>query len=348
MAERLQKILAHAGVASRRAAEQLIVDGRVRVNGRIVTELGATATRRDRVEVDGKRIVHEKPVYYIFHKPRGVVSTMSDPEGRPSLADAFGKVGARVYPIGRLDFHTSGVLLLTNDGEFADALLHPSKKVPKVYVAKVNGDLDEKALQSLRMGVVLDDGEKTAKADVIVLSEDDRTWIRVTLYEGKNRQIHRMMEAVGRRVMRLARIEFAGLDHEGLRPGMFRELDVKELERLKKDYVLPARGRKQNLAKRAGKPDASLFDDEPEEIEAPKPPAARSAQSAKGKRPERAPVKEVARPSRAEVETVRKTRSFGPGIKGKRATRPFAEPAPLPEERARGAVKERPRRRVER
>ena len=131
MRQRLQKIIARAGVASRRAAEELISAGRVRVNGRVVTELGAQADDRiDRVEVDGKRLVSEAPVYYVFHKPRNVVSTLRDPEGRPTVAEYFKKLEGRVYPVGRLDFATSGVLLATNDGEFANAMLHPKKDVP--------------------------------------------------------------------------------------------------------------------------------------------------------------------------------------------------------------------------
>ena len=130
--ERIQKILAHGGIASRRAAEQLIKSGRVRVNGQVVTELGAKADpRRDCVEVDGKRVIAEDPIYVVLHKPRGVVATMSDPEGRPTVKDLLDALGGRVYPVGRLDFATSGVLLATNDGELADGLLHPRKTVPK-------------------------------------------------------------------------------------------------------------------------------------------------------------------------------------------------------------------------
>ena len=243
MKERLQKILAHAGVASRRAAEGLITAGKVRVNGKVVSELGASAdARRDRIEVDGKKIVLEKPLYLVLHKPRAVVSTLSDPEGRPSLADIVKNVGARVYPVGRLDFHTSGALLLTNDGELTDALLHPRRDVPKIYVAKVRGMVSIESLDALRNGVVLDDGDKTKPADVFVLREEDRnTWLQITLYEGRNRQIHRMGEAVGHPVLRLARLSFAGISTDGLRPGQVRELSETELEKLKKNYLTPYR-----------------------------------------------------------------------------------------------------------
>ncbi|MEO8876205.1 MAG: pseudouridine synthase, partial [Polyangiaceae bacterium] len=155
--ERLQKILAASGIASRRAAETMIEEGRVRVNGRIITELGAKADpRRDRIEVDGVRIVAEKHIYVVLHKPRSVVSTMSDPEGRPTVQHYLDKTGARVVPVGRLDFATSGVLLATNDGDFSFTLLHPKQKVPKTYVLKVTGEMKEADMEKWRTGVELD------------------------------------------------------------------------------------------------------------------------------------------------------------------------------------------------
>lgn len=239
MKERLQKILAQAGIASRRAAEDLIVKGRVRVNGRIVTELGTRAdARRDRIEVDAKRIVVENHAYYVFHKPREVVSTLSDPEGRSTLRDFIRGIPERVVPVGRLDYHTSGVLLLTNDGDFVSALLHPKRKVPKEYVVKVRGRVDDLAIEQLRKGVRIeidDVAVTTAPAKVARLERpSDQTWLTITLTEGKNRQIHRMLEAVGSRVMRLARLSFAGITADDLRPGEFRPLSEKELEKLRK------------------------------------------------------------------------------------------------------------------
>lgn len=256
--ERLQKILAHAGVASRRAAEQLIVERRVRVNGRIVDELGAVADpRKDRIDVDGKRVVAEKPVYLLVHKPRGMVSTLKDPEGRPHIGELLANAGARVYPIGRLDFHTSGALLATNDGELTEALLHPRKDVPKEYVAKLRGRLELEALEALRNGVVLDDGQRTKPCDLYVLREEERcTWLSITLYEGKNRQIHRMAEAVGHPVLRLSRLSFAGITTEGLKPGRVRPLESRELEKLKKNYVDAARKEGERGAKKS--PNLSL------------------------------------------------------------------------------------------
>ncbi len=241
--ERLQKILAGAGVASRRAAEQLIVAGRVRVNGRIVRELGTRADgRRDRIEVDGRRVVLEKPVVYVMNKPRSVVTTMQDPEGRATVGDLLRRIPERVYPVGRLDFHTTGVLLLTNDGELAEALTRPRSQVPKVYAARMQGHLDVPELDALRNGVELDDGYRTKPAEVFVLREEPRsTWVQITLHEGKNRQVHRMGEAIGRRVQRLSRQSFAGITAEGLAPGTYRPLGARELESLRKKYVLPFR-----------------------------------------------------------------------------------------------------------
>jgi 23S rRNA pseudouridine2605 synthase len=204
--ERLQKILAHGGVSSRRAAEELIRAGRVRVNGRVVTELGTKADpRRDRVEVDGKRVVAEEPVYVVLHKPRGVVATMNDPEGRPTVKELLGAIGSRVYPVGRLDFATSGVLLATNDGELADGLLHPKKTVPKTYVLKVKGLMSPDDVEVWRKGVRLEDGV-TLPADAKLLRhEGDKTWLELTIREGRNQQFRRWGEATGFRVRRLAR-----------------------------------------------------------------------------------------------------------------------------------------------
>ncbi len=257
--ERLQKVLARAGVSSRRHAEQIILAGRVRVNGRVVTELGTRVDPRgDKVELDGRRIVAEPLVYYVFHKPRGVVTTLSDPEGRPTIADHMKDLPARVYPVGRLDFHTSGVLLLTNDGALAQALLHPRRDVPKTYVCKVRGVVTDLQIEPWRQGMVLrptesDPDEKptrTLPAGVKVMrvtppadggGDGDRTpgssWLEVTLREGRTRQIHRMAEATGLFVMRLARISFAGITSEGLRPEQYRPLTREEVTQLRAQYL---------------------------------------------------------------------------------------------------------------
>ncbi|MDW8360963.1 MAG: pseudouridine synthase [Myxococcales bacterium] len=245
--ERLQVLLARCGVDSRRKAEALIAAGRVRVNGRIVRELGERAdARRDRIEVDGRRVVPERRVVYVMHKPRGVVTTLHDPEGRPSLARYVRALPERVFPVGRLDFHTSGVLLLTNDGPLANALLHPRHQVPRRYVAKIRGELSDQDLARLERGVRLPGEARPARASATVIRRGPRTsWLEIVLTEGRNRQIHRMLEAVGARVMRLVRVSFAGITHEGLRPGEIRPLTDEELHTLLERWVRPAlrRGR---------------------------------------------------------------------------------------------------------
>ena len=242
--ERLQKVIAQAGIASRRAAEEIIQGGRVRVNGRVVTELGAKADpRKDKIEVDGKRLVAEAPVYVVLHKPKNVVSTLSDPEGRPTVAEYLRAIPARVYPVGRLDFATSGVLLATNDGEFANGLLHPRGGVPKTYVVKVHGVMGPEDLDVWRRGVRLEDGMTLPAEARLLRHEGDKTWFEVSLREGRNQQIRRMGEATGFPVMRLARVTFAGIPNEGLRPGEWRHLTLDELLDLRKQFGVPKRVR---------------------------------------------------------------------------------------------------------
>ncbi|WP_437693446.1 pseudouridine synthase [Sorangium sp. So ce176] len=242
MEERLQKIIARAGVASRRASEELILAGRVRVNGHVVTELGLKADRqKDRIEVDGKRLVSEVPVYVALHKPRNVVSTLRDPEGRPTVADYVRGTGARLYPVGRLDFATSGILLMTNDGDFANALLHPRGGVPKTYVLKVQGIMSDDDLTPWREGIRLEDGVTLPAEARLLRREGDKTWLEVTLREGRNQQIRRMGEATGWPVMRLARTTFAGVTSEGLRPGEWRALTVDELLHIREAFGVPKR-----------------------------------------------------------------------------------------------------------
>jgi 23S rRNA pseudouridine2605 synthase len=257
---RLQKVLAHAGVASRRAAERLISAGRVRVDGQIVTELGSKVDPRDsRVEVDGSRIVRESPVYVILHKPRGVVSTMQDPEGRPSVRELLAAVPGRVYPVGRLDFNTSGVLLATNDGQFAETLLHPRRAAPKTYVVKLQGVMEPKEVDRWRRGVELEDGMTLPAKVKLLRHEADKTWLELTITEGRNLQVRRMGDATGFRVMRLARTSFAGVGSEGLAPGHWRYLTAEELTSLKKQYGVPKRVISQGAAEpvRAKTPERS-------------------------------------------------------------------------------------------
>lgn len=246
--ERLQKILAQAGVASRRAAEELIAAGRVRVGGKVVRELGSKADPvRDKITVDGRPVHVERHVYYLLNKPRGVVTTLSDPEGRPTIRDLMKGVTERIFPVGRLDYSTAGVLLCTNDGALANAVLHPSRRIERTYAVKLRGHVRPETVDKWRKGVELDDGI-TAPAQVSVLEQtDNATWLRVTIHEGRNRQIHRMGDATGHPVQRLTRLEFAGLTAEGLAPGDFRELTQKELTRLRRETS-------QDVRTRAGAP----------------------------------------------------------------------------------------------
>ncbi len=240
--ERLQKILAGGGLASRRAAEQMITAGRVRVNGKVVTELGTKADpRKDKIEVDGQRVVQEHPVYLALHKPRGFVTTLSDPEGRPTIKDLLKPHGIpmRVFPVGRLDFGTSGILLLTNDGEFSDGLLHPRRAVPKTYVVKVDGLMEAKDLDRWREGVQLEDGRTLPAEAFVIRHEQGKTWFQITIREGRNQQIRRMGDATGFKVMRLARVAFAGITSEDLKPGDLRPLTYEELVELKQQFGVP-------------------------------------------------------------------------------------------------------------
>jgi 23S rRNA pseudouridine2605 synthase len=242
--ERLQKVLARAGIASRRAAEELITKGRVKVDGRLVDQLGVRVDpRRAKIEVDGNRLMAEPLAYVVLHKPRGVMCTLSDPEGRPTIAELLRAVGVRVVPVGRLDFHTSGALLCSNDGDFANALAHPRNKAKKVYVAKVQGLVQDDQLLDWRKSIEID-GRATAPAEVRRLRfEGDKTWLELTLREGRNRQVRRLGEATGSLVMRLARISHAGVTAENLRPGQWRHLSLDELVALKREFGVPHRVR---------------------------------------------------------------------------------------------------------
>lgn len=235
MLERVQKILAAAGVASRREAEKLIVAGKVKVNGKLVKELGVKADSfKDRITVDGKPVQLEEKVYYMFYKPRGVVTTMKDPEGRRCIADYTGDLGERVFPVGRLDYNTEGLLLLTNDGDLAQKLAHPSNETKKTYVARVLGIVPEEKFDKLRMGVELEDGV-TAPATVNLRTYDHArniTEFDITIHEGRNRQVRRMCDAIGFPVRDLKRIKMGPLSLRGLGRGKLRELEFGELNAL--------------------------------------------------------------------------------------------------------------------
>ncbi len=237
-AERLQKVLARAGIASRRRAEELIDEGRVRVNGAVATLGDKVDVDIDAVEVDGARIgVAPGLVHYLLNKPAGVVTTASDPHGRPTVV-ALVPAEPRVFPVGRLDQDTEGLLLLTNDGELAHRLTHPSYGVDKEYLAAVRGTPSPAALRQLREGVDLDDG-RTAPARASVGSDG---LLRIVIHEGRNRQVRRMCEAVGHPVERLVRTRIGPLTDRRLRPGQWRELTVDEVRSLERAVANPGQG----------------------------------------------------------------------------------------------------------
>jgi 23S rRNA pseudouridine2605 synthase len=231
---RLQKLLAQSGVASRRKCEELMLDGLVEVDGEVVTRLGTKVDPRTAViRVDGKRLppISDK-VYLVLHKPRGVVSTMSDPEGRRTLGDLVAERPERLFHVGRLDTDTEGLLLLTNHGEFAHRLAHPSYEVSKTYVAEVEGVLKPGTIRRLLDGVDLDDGPARADTVKIVSKATGRTLVEMSLHEGRNRIVRRMFDAVGHPVRRLTRTSIGPVRRGDLRTGELRELDAKELGQL--------------------------------------------------------------------------------------------------------------------
>lgn len=237
--DRLQKILSAAGIASRRAAERLMLDGHVSVNGQIVRELGAKAdAERDDIQVDGRRIrLASRRRYLLLNKPRGYVTTRSDPEGRPTVMDLLKGIRDYVYPVGRLDYDSEGLLLLTNDGDLAARLMHPRHGIGRVYEARLRGTPDDRALRRLTTGVRLD-GRKTAPARVRLLARDvgaraDQSVLELTIIEGRTRQVRRMCEAVGHPVVRLRRVRIGPIADPSLKPGTFRELTRDEIRKLK-------------------------------------------------------------------------------------------------------------------
>lgn len=233
--ERLQKVMAHAGVDSRRKCEKMITDGRVKVNGLVVRELGVQVSQGDRIEVDSIPIDREEPVYFLFNKPRRVITAVSDDKGRAVVTDFFPEISQRIYPVGRLDYDTTGALILTNDGEFSQLLMHPKHEIEKVYVAKVEGLIDKKALRQLERGIVIE-GRKTAPAKTKLLSsnrEKKTSVVQMTIHEGRNRQVKKMFEAVGHPVQKLTREVYGNLSIDGLQSGEWRELKNFEIQQLK-------------------------------------------------------------------------------------------------------------------
>ncbi|EMB61088.1 pseudouridine synthase [Streptococcus mutans] len=231
---RINKYIAHAGVASRRKAEELIKQGLVTLNGQVVTELATTVKSGDRVEVEGQPVYNEEKVYYLLNKPRGVISSVRDDKGRQTVVDLLPEVKERIYPVGRLDWDTSGLLILTNDGDFTDKMLHPRHEIDKVYVARVKGLASKDNLRPLTKGIVID-GKKTQPARYRIVKTDrekNRSVVELTIHEGRNHQVKKMFEAVGLMVDKLSRTRFGTLDLSGLNPGEARRLNKKEISQL--------------------------------------------------------------------------------------------------------------------
>ncbi len=240
MKERLQKIISFAGIDSRRHAEKLITAGRVSVNGEIVTELGVKADpQKDVIRIDGNTISVEKTYYYIaLHKPAEYVTTMSDPQNRPTVVDLVRDVPGRVYPIGRLDYDSAGLLLLTNDGDFAQKIQHPSFQIPKTYRAKVSGRLSSAAFKKINKGVSFPDGVFLPENLKIEKINDKSCWLSLTLREGKNRIIRRGFEAAGHQVIRLVRESIGNITLKGLKEGEWRFLTSREVQQLLGEFQI--------------------------------------------------------------------------------------------------------------
>ena len=240
--ERLQKIIANSGMCSRRKAEELILSGKVKVDGVVVTELGVKASDKSSIEVNGNLISREEKEYYLLNKPRGVLTTTSDDKNRKTVVDLI-DTDKRIYPVGRLDYDTTGVLILTNDGEFANMIMHPKNEIDKIYIAKVKGIVNGEAVHKLEDGVMIDDDfvkasrVKVKKVDI----KTNHSLVEITIHEGKNHQVKKMFEAVGYLVDKLKRERVAFLTVDGLNSGEYRKLTNKEVSKL---YVLATQNKK--------------------------------------------------------------------------------------------------------
>jgi len=231
--ERLQKVIANSGYVSRRKAEELIIAGKVKVNGETVFELGTKVSSKDMIEVDGYIIKNEEKVYFLLNKPRGIITSTNDEKGRKTVTDLINTT-KRIYPVGRLDYDTTGVLLLTNDGELTNLLTHPKNKIDKLYIAKVKGLVGKKQINTLERGVIID-GVKTSRARARIKKYDKKTdtsIVELIIHEGKNHQVKKMFEALGYQVIKLRRDSFSFLTTIGLKSGEYRKLSPKEVKKL--------------------------------------------------------------------------------------------------------------------
>ena len=245
MEQRLQKLIAAAGVASRRHAEELITASRVTVNGEVIKELGTKADpERDHIKVNGKLInpllKGREKVYVLLNKPKGYLTSVSDPEDRPLVTELLPRSLGRLYPVGRLDFNTEGLLILTNDGDFTNFITSARNRVDKVYEAKVKGVPPDGAIERLRRGVTLEDGTRTAPAKITKLDETKtNAWYEVLLHQGRNQQVRRMFELIGHSVLKLRRVRIGPLTDDGLKPGYWRLMSPAEVARLMKPPQSP-------------------------------------------------------------------------------------------------------------
>lgn len=231
--ERLQKVIAASGLTSRRKAEELITEGKVKVNGQVVTELGTKVSDKDKILVNNEPITKETKEYYILNKPRGVLTTTSDDRSRKTVVDLI-PTTARIYPVGRLDYDTTGIILLTNDGEFANMMLHPKNKIPKVYIAKLEGIIDGYSIKKIKSGIVID-GIKCIPDRVKLKSADKKSntcIVEITIHDGRNHEVKRIFESAGYNVIKLKRESIAFLTLQGLSSGEFRKLTIKEVKQL--------------------------------------------------------------------------------------------------------------------
>ena len=232
--ERLQKLIAESGYCSRRKAEEYIVKGKVFVNGERITELGSKVEGNEEIIVDGNAISKQDKEYYILYKPRGVISSTKDDKGRKTVLDFFDDVTKRIYPVGRLDYDTTGIILLTNDGEFANMMLHPKNKIPKVYIAKLEGIIDGYSIKKIKSGIVID-GIKCIPDRVKLKSADKKSntcIVEITIHDGRNHEVKRIFESAGYNVIKLKRESIAFLTLQGLSSGEFRKLTIKEVKQL--------------------------------------------------------------------------------------------------------------------
>ncbi|MFV0556603.1 MAG: pseudouridine synthase [Lactovum sp.] len=234
---RINQYIAHAGITSRRKAEELIKNGKVKVNGIKMIDLSYQVKSEDVVHVNGQAIFEEEKVYYLLNKPRGMISSVSDEKNRKTVLDLFSSVSERIYPVGRLDWDTSGLLLLTNDGDFANLMMHPSHQIEKVYIAKVEGQANKINLRPLTLGMKIE-GQKISPARYKIIKTEAKknaSIVELTIHEGQNHQVKKMFEAVGLPVIKLSRIKIGSLTLDSVDSGQWRELKKKEVDELKKE-----------------------------------------------------------------------------------------------------------------